>query len=76
MATTETVKKRAVTLALENGTDSQGNMKYVNQSLGSLSKDRWDGDKVMNIKDALAPCLSKTVGYVQTVVTSDMTRSS
>ena len=76
MATTETVKKRAGTLGLEAGTDAEGNIKYVNQSFGTLSKDRWDGDKVLNIKDALAPCLSKTVGYVQTVVTSEMTRSS
>ncbi len=76
MATTETVTKRAVTLRLEAGTDAEGNIKYVNQSIGTLSKDRWDGDKVMNIKDAMAPCLSKTVGAVQTVVTSDMTRSS
>ena len=75
MATTEIVKKRAAVAMLENGTDDEGNMKYVSQSFGTLSKDRWDGDKLLNIKDALAPCLANTIGYVQTTVTSEMTRS-
>ena len=33
-----TLKKVSVRLKLENGTDADGNMKYVNLSLGSLSK--------------------------------------
>lgn len=76
MATTETMKKIAAVARLEDGIDSQGNMQYVNQTFGTLAKDGWDGDKLMNIKDALAPCLSKTIGYIQTTKTSELTRSS
>lgn len=75
MAVTETVKKRAVTLQLENGIDDEGNYRYVAQSLGTLSKDSWDADKIMNIKDGIAPLFSKTVGYLQSVTTSQLTRS-
>lgn len=76
MATIETLKKVTATAMLENGTDDAGNMKYVSLSFGGLSKDKWDSDKLMNIKDALAPCLSKTIGSVQNTKTSEMTRSS
>lgn len=76
MATTETLKKVVATAMLENGTDESGNMKYVSQSFGTLAKDSWDGDKLLNIKDALAPCLSKTIGYVTSTKTSELTRSS
>lgn len=76
MATTETLKKVTATAMLENGTDEEGNMKYVSQSFGTLAKDRWDGDKLLNIKDALAPCLAPTIGYVTSTKTSELTRSS
>lgn len=74
MAVTESVKKRAATLQLENGIDDYGNYKYVGQSMGTLAKDGWDADKIMNIKDGVAPILSKTVGYVQSVTTTELTR--
>lgn len=76
MAVAETVKKRTASMALENGIDDEGNYKYVNQSFGTLSKDGWDADKIMNIKDGVAPILSKTVGYVQAVTTSELVRQS
>ncbi len=70
MAVVETVKKRSANCQLEDGIDSSGNMKYVSLSFGALAKDAWDADKLFNIKNALAPCLSKTIGSVETTVTS------
>lgn len=52
---------------LENGTDTSGNIKTVKQSIGKLSKDRWNADKALAIVTALAPCLSKTVNAVHEV---------
>lgn len=66
----EMVTQVSVNLKLENGTDTEGNMKYVSLSLGSLSKDRFDADKVLAIKRLLAPCLSKTVRSVEKVTIS------
>lgn len=62
---TETIKKRTAGVQLENGTDAYGNVKTVLLSLGTLAKDRWDGDKALAIASALEPCLSKTVSTVE-----------
>ena len=67
---TETLKKVAVNLKLENGTDSEGNLKLVNLSLGTLSKDSFDADKALGIVQVLGPCLSKTINSVVKVQTS------
>ena len=69
----ETLTKVSVRLKLENGTDAEGNMKYVNLSLGSLSKDNFDADKALAVKALLAPCLSKTVGSVEMTQVSEIT---
>lgn len=61
MATDLTPKTRKVTMKLNNGTDSQGNIKTVNLNLGSLDVGAWNADKAMAIMDALSPCLSKTI---------------
>lgn len=68
----EEIATRTARVALENGTDSEGNMKYVNQSITGISKSGWDADKFLNIVGALGPCLSKTIGNAQTVVTSNI----
>lgn len=73
---TQTMKKVAATMQLENGRDDYGNMKYVSQSFGTLASDGFDGDKLLNIKDGLAPIFSKTVGSVQAVETFEVSRSS
>ena len=67
------LKKVSVRLKLENGRDDDGNMKYVNLSLGSLSKDNFDADKTLAVKAVLAPCLSKTVGSVEMTQVSEIT---
>ena len=70
---TETLKKVSVNLKLENGTDAEGNMKYVSVSLGTLNKDNFDADKALAVVTVLAPCLSKTVGSVEKTATSTLT---
>ena len=67
---TETLKKVAVNIILENGTDSEGNLKLVSLSLGTLSKDSFDADKALGIVRVLGPCLSKTINSVVKVQTS------
>ena len=72
MATT-TVKNVSVILKLENGIDDYGNQKYVNLSLGNLSKDTFDVDKVLAVKAVLSPCLSKTIEVVEMTQVSEIT---
>lgn len=76
MAVVETVKKRSANCQLENGIDSEGNIKYVSLSFGALAKDAWDADKLFNIKNALVPCLSKTVASTELITTSSLTQQS
>lgn len=66
----ETLKKVSVNLKLENGTDAEGNIKLVNVSLGTLSKDSFDADKALAIVQLLSPCLSKTVNSTEKVAIS------
>lgn len=77
MATTKLLKVTA-RAKLENGTDSEGNMKYVNQSLGDLSESYFSSNpteaaaKLLAIKNTLAPCLSKAISSLETVETSEI----
>lgn len=61
----ETIKKISVAVRLDNGTDSQGNVKTVNISLGNMSETNFDSDKALAVVSALGPCLSKTVVSVE-----------
>ena len=61
---TEAITQITATLGLNNGTDSEGNQRIVNVSLGSMSKNDWDGDKVLAICAALEPCLDKSLSRV------------
>lgn len=60
MAISETIYKNTCTLKLNNGTDSSGNIKTVNVSLGVLAggASDWNATKAANIVGALTPCLS------------------
>ncbi len=68
-----TIKTVSVSVKLENGHDSEGNMKYVSTSLGTVSKDNFDDDKALAIVELLKPCLAKTVGSTEKHVTSVIT---
>lgn len=69
----ENLTKVAVSLRLNNGTDSQGNVKTVGVSLGSISMSGYTADKARNVALALSPCLSKTVSRVETTKTFTIT---
>ena len=78
-------EKISVILKLNNGTDSQGNRKYINLPINSLRSsayvdsydDTWEnrrayGDKVIQVVTALAPCISPTTEYVKEVITYNL----
>ena len=74
MAVTSTLEKIAVRMNLNNGTDAQtGEVKTVSVNLGSLNPTAYNAQKVMNIVEVLAPCLTKSVVSVQEVRTSTLT---
>lgn len=68
----EVPEKEVVTLKLNNGTDPSGKVTTVNQNLGSLDANAWDAQKVMNIAEALSPCLSKSITAVWHVKTTSL----
>lgn len=72
MAITETVTKESVSLNLNNGTDSEGQIKVVKTSFPTLNANLWNGDKVMAVISKIEPCLSKTVYSVSHVRTALM----
>jgi len=75
---TSTLKKITGRVRLENGIDDAGNYKYVNQSLGDLSEEYFATNQaaaataLYAIRTTLAPILSKTIGYLETVATSEI----
>ncbi|MBQ9388579.1 MAG: hypothetical protein IJR27_03890 [Synergistaceae bacterium] len=68
-----TVKKVSVSVRLDNGTDSQGNVKTVNIQLGNMSETNFDDDKALAVVSVLGPCLSKTVVSVEKTEVSTLT---
>lgn len=78
---TSTLVRLTARLKLENGTDADGNMKYVNQALGDLSESYYSSNtaeainKLNAIRTAIGPTLSKTVGALETVATSEISNS-
>lgn len=76
MAVTSTVVKNACNLLLNNGLDTQGNIKTVSVSIGTLSADGWDASKAMAIADKLENCLTKTAVNISHVQTSYLQQSA
>ena len=72
MAVTLTGKKTSVSMKLNNGTDSEGNVKLVTVNLGNMSEENFDDDKALAVVTALAPCLSKTVSSIEKVEVSTL----
>lgn len=70
---TATLKKVSVSVKLDNGVDSEGNIKMVSLSLGSMDKDSFNADKALAIVSLLGPCLSKTVEAVEKTEVSTLT---
>ncbi|MBQ9222102.1 MAG: hypothetical protein IJ587_12725 [Synergistaceae bacterium] len=67
-----TLKKISVNVKLNNGTDSEGNVRLVSVTLGNLSEENYDNDKALAVVTALAPCLSKTVSSIEKVEVSTL----
>lgn len=67
---TSTLVKVLVKMNLNNGTDSQGNVKTVSVNLGSLNPTTYDADKALAIADKLEDILSKTIVSVSEVKTA------
>ncbi len=65
MAVTETPKKVSVSVRLNNGVDSSGNVQTVSVSLGSLSTTGYDNTKALAVAEALEDCLSLSVYSVE-----------
>lgn len=75
-AVTETVTKNSIQVKLNNGTDpSTGQVRTVSGGFPTLSLEPndYDAQKVMNVIEALSPCLTKTVYSVQHTQLSDLT---
>lgn len=72
MAATVTTEKVQVRVNLDNGTDSQGNVKIVGVSLPKLSVSGYTADKAMAIVNALDPMLVKTVYSVSEIKTGNI----
>lgn len=77
MAVEETLYKNAMTIKLNNGTDSSGNIQTVDTTLGStLSPSSWDAEKAWAIRSALLNVLSLEPYGTYRTATFAMTQSS
>ena len=72
MAVSSAVKKVSVNIKLNNGT-TNGVVKTLSLSLGTLNKTSFDAQKAMNIVNLLGDCLSKPVYAVEKVEVSTLT---
>lgn len=61
----KTLKKMSVTVKVNAGTDSEGNVKTASINLPNLSELGYDADKALAVVSALAPCISKTITAVE-----------
>lgn len=71
---TETITKNAIQVKLNNGSSASGTVLTVNAGFPTLNTDTttYDAEKVINIVEALMPCLSKSVYAVQRTATSSL----
>lgn len=74
---TLTLKKQTITVKVNAGTDSSGNIKTANLNFPNLSELAFEGgsasssyDKALAVVTALAPCLSKTITAVEGATTN------
>ena len=71
----ESLKKRTARIQLDDGTDGQGNQRYVYDNVSYISKDGWDADKFLAFATAAGPCLSKEITGLETIATSSVSAS-
>lgn len=68
----KTLRKCAVNIVCNNGTDSNGNFRYAYIPISNLYYYTYDADKALAVVSALAPCLSKTIIRVEEVAVSSL----
>lgn len=71
----ETQTKVTYQLGLNNGVDPDGNTKYVNISLGTMSNADYDSDKALAITATMNAWLSKTISRQLVTRTALVTRA-
>lgn len=59
------LKYVTVIVKINNGTDSEGNIRTANISLGNMSEWAYDDNKALRIVSALAPCLKRSITAVE-----------
>lgn len=75
------VGKVAAKMVLDNGTDPDGNQKYVSINLGDMSETNFNPSAtasqtaVLAIASAMEPVLSKTLSHVEAVTTGVISNS-
>lgn len=65
----ETLKAVKVNVLLSNGISPTGNIRTTNSSIGTLSPDRWDADKVLAIFSAAADIYAVSAVEVEGIKT-------
>ena len=73
MAARTVTEKIAVSLRLNNGTSTTGQVKTVGVSIGKLNTAAFDADKALTVAGLIEDCLTKSVYEVQKVETSEIT---
>ena len=72
MAAVTECKKISVAVKLNNGTTISGAVKTTSVNLGSLNKAAFNADKVINIVNALSPCLDHSLYSVEKTEVSEL----
>ena len=72
MAVVTECKKISVAMKLNNGTTTAGAVKTVSVSLGKLNKSAFDASKVINIVNALTPCLDRVLYSLEKTEVSEL----
>ena len=73
MTASTVTEKIAVSLRLNNGTTTTGQIKTIGVSIGNLDKTAFNADKALAIAGLIEDCLTKSVYKVQKVETSEIT---
>lgn len=76
MATTVIEKKRTARIALDNGTDSDGNQLYKYTSVPYIYTAGWDADKFMAVASSLGPVLDNETMSCETTTVSSITTNA
>lgn len=69
----EVVTSISARIRLDNGTDSDGNQLYVNESMPSISTAGYTDNKFVAVAEAVEAILTKPIEYLQKTQVSTVT---